>query len=80
MHIPNRASWNAGPDLASLVHHGRHAARPLHLIRRLELWAQRCYRARIAEAELASMSDSMLADIGMSRCEVTRLVRRGGGE
>jgi len=80
MHIPHRRSWRAMPDLASPTHDGRHAAGPLCLARRLWHWALRWHRIRTAEAELASMSDRMLADIGVSRCEVARRVRHGRGE
>ncbi|MBL6076862.1 DUF1127 domain-containing protein [Belnapia sp. T18] len=80
MHIPNRVSWSVVPDLASPIPLGRHAALLLCLARRLRLRAQQWYRAHTAEAELASMSDSMLADIGVSRCEVARFARRGRGE
>lgn len=80
MHIPHRRSWSAMPDLASPVREGRHAAGPLRLARWLWRRTLRWHRTRTAEAELASLSDRMLADIGVTRCEVARFARRGWGE
>jgi uncharacterized protein YjiS (DUF1127 family) len=77
MHIPHRRSLSAMPDLASPVHDGRHTAGLPRLVRQLWSWIVRCHRTRIAEAELASMSDRMLADIGVSRSELARVARRG---
>ena len=80
MHIPHRRSWNAMPGLASPIQ-GRpsDAGRLLRLARQLQHLALRWRRTRTEEAELAAMDNRMLADIGMSRCEVARYARRGWG-
>lgn len=77
MHIPHRRSLSATPDLTSFVHSGRHTAARPHLARQLWSWIVRHNRARIAKAELAALSDHMLADIGLTRSELGRAARRG---
>jgi uncharacterized protein YjiS (DUF1127 family) len=77
MHIPQRSSLRAMPDLAAPIHDGRRTAWPLRLARRLQHQFLRWHRTRAAAAELAAMSDRRLADIGVSRSEISRIVRRG---
>jgi uncharacterized protein YjiS (DUF1127 family) len=79
MHIPYRRSWCATSDLASPVPPGRHATGLPRLARQLWHWILRYHRTRLAEAELAAMSDRMLADIGVSRSKLARVTRRGRG-
>jgi uncharacterized protein YjiS (DUF1127 family) len=79
MHIPPRSSWSAIPGLASPVHDGRRARGLFRRAARLLDRAIRARRARGTEAELTAMSDRMLADIGVSRCDVERRARLGTG-
>ena len=80
MHIPTRRSLSASPGLASSVHPRRRTTALPRLAHRLWSWVLRQHRARIAEAELAALSDSMLADIGVTRSELARATRRGRSE
>ena len=80
MHIPHRRSWNAMSGLASSTQlRPVGAGRLLSFAGRLRLLTLRWRRTRAAAAELASMDDRMLTDIGLSRCEVPQCVRQGRG-
>lgn len=76
MHIRNHGPQEVTTDLCSSSQPGRRAAWLLRVTRELRVWALRWHETRTAEAELASMSDRMLADVGMARCEVIRAVCR----
>lgn len=77
MHIQNHGPQEVATDLCSPIQPGHRAAWLLRVARELRVWALRWHERRTAEAELASMSDRLLADVGMARCEVTRAVCRG---
>lgn len=46
------------------------------LLTRLKMWFRAGVQARRAVRELASLDDRMLRDIGISRCDIQRVVRR----
>lgn len=77
MHIPHRRSLSATPDLTSSVHIRRRIVPLSRLVHRLWSWILRQHHARIAEADLAALSDRMLADIGVTCSELARAARRG---
>ena len=80
MHIPHRRSWHAMPGLASSTQLPPSGTGLLQrLLRQLRLRALRWHRTHLAEAELAMMDDRMLADIGVSRCDLERRARLGRG-
>ncbi|WP_338664104.1 DUF1127 domain-containing protein [Pararoseomonas sp. SCSIO 73927] len=80
MSIRNHRPRDAATGRRSPVAVDRPVSRLLRIAEGVGHSLARWNERRNAEAELASMSDRMLADIGMARCEVTRAVRRGRGE
>ena len=75
--IALQSSWHQRP-VARRPNAGTAIARVLAFLKRMKTAIEAELAARQAIAELASMSDYMLRDLGISRSEIENAVRRRG--